>query len=56
VNEHLILPLLLPLCFLVLVFLAVSCVGCTDRVLDALRRMVHSRGEARARHPSAPAS
>jgi hypothetical protein len=47
---------LLPLLLLALIFLLVSCVGCTDRVLEALRRVVHSRHDARTRHPSAPAS
>jgi len=47
---------LLPLLLLALIFLLVSCVGCTDRVLEALRRAMHSRDHARGRHPSAPAS
>ena len=55
-NAHLVLPVLLPLGFLALIFLGVSCVGCTDRVVEVLRRWVHSREKARARHPSAPAS
>ena len=48
---HVVLPLLL----LALIFLLVSCVGCTDQVLGALRKLVHSRDQARARNPSAPA-
>jgi hypothetical protein len=47
---------LLPLLLLALIFLLVSCVGCTDRVLEAFRRVVHRRHEARMRHPPAPAS
>ena len=47
---------LLPLLLLVLIFLLISCVGCTDRVLEVLRRVAHSREHARTRHPSAPAS
>ena len=46
---------LLPLLLLALIFLLVSCVGCTDRVLEVLRRMAHSK-QARTRDPSAPAS
>jgi len=46
----------LPLLLLALIFLAISCVGCTDRVIEVLRRFVHSRERARTRHPSAPAS
>lgn len=45
---------LLPLLLLALIFVLVSCVGCTDRMLDALRRMVHSREQGRTQHPSAP--
>ena len=55
-NEHMIFPILVPLLFLALIFVVVSCVGCTDRVVEALRRVMHSREQARTRHPSAPAS
>ena len=47
---------LLPLLLLALIFLLVSCVGCTDRVVEVLRRMAHAREHGRSRHPSAPAS
>ena len=55
-SEHLVLPVLLPLAFLALIFVGVSCVGCTDQVVGMLRRLVHSREKAPARHPSAPVS
>ena len=41
--------IVLPLVFLVLIFLAVSCVGCTDLVVQALRRVVRPREKAPAR-------
>jgi hypothetical protein len=54
---HAFLSVLLPLAFLAAIFLMLSCVGCADRVLAALRRFIH-REHTRDRHtpPSAPAT
>jgi hypothetical protein len=46
-NEHVVLPILVPIAFLALIFLAVSCIGCTDRVVEFLRRAWHARRHTR---------
>jgi hypothetical protein len=55
---HAFLSVLLPLAFLAAIFLLMSCVGCSDQVLGALRRLVHRREQPRGRQtpPSAPAT